>query len=598
MGFNWTPKVTTPFEQDAALMTQEMSLWEFAKLQAAHTFERSTTTGLAMEELRIKNAEGNIFAGYEDPITASVMPGLVRPAEPAKPNIISEEEFKAKGFDKGGRIDWTPDTTLERAEIEADILERRDYESQILNASNSGVIRSAVGFGAALIGSLPDPVNLIPVVGPVAKGATLGARVARGAAEGFIGSAIGTAIVSPIAADKGEDISFSDIALDLTFGSLIGAGVGTASGLFHNRRVKSMSGDKDQLRKALVDSGMDEASALSKADQTINVLADVAERSELSMNLRKNLSGLDRINAGRLMDKTISALINGESIDIGSWAKELGAQQLINKASAITSKHLSTQASPQRILSQQNQTVQPGKTDYPSVTVISKNGVTTKPTDFLSFSKKKYNKNKQHSIDVEIKDGYGITSVRIEDSRMRNDVIASVPKIMRDFEPVINSQDGKMWVSNIDRNKQLIIYDEVVDGKQMITAQLNLDNPLPVSRSLVGGKSVESPVQDASSIKVSSVDGQQINTTMDQQNFSVPSKPPTVDFMSEKIDLPNVDKAVESSIDFEFNSLVNEGKITNDELIELRTIDEEIASINKLEEATLTSLECIVGATV
>lgn len=58
--------------------------------------------------------------------------------------------------------------TPQRAQILAETYDRRQIEAELLQRDGQGAFRTAVGFGAALLANMPDPVNLIPFGGAAA----------------------------------------------------------------------------------------------------------------------------------------------------------------------------------------------------------------------------------------------------------------------------------------------------------------------------------------------------------------------------------------------------------------------------------------------
>ena len=82
--------------------------------------------------------------------------------------------------------------------------------------------RKAAGLVVGLLANLPDPINLIPVVGAAAKGAGLAKSVMHGAKAGALGTALADAVIFPVANERGEDFGIFDAAMDLAFGAVLG----------------------------------------------------------------------------------------------------------------------------------------------------------------------------------------------------------------------------------------------------------------------------------------------------------------------------------------------------------------------------------------
>ena len=315
----WTPDRTndTDFMRGVAQMGFQADMGDFAGMAMRHAFER-TTAGIIAEDTRIREAEEAAGTANEDWWVGGLvgMPSV-------NPKAMTPEEFKAQGFDRKGKIQWTSDMTLQRAQILAETYDRRQIEAELLQRDGQGAFRTAVGFGAALLANMPDPVNLIPFGGAAARGASLGRRTFLAAREGAVSTLAADAILMPEAVRRGDDVDFGDLALDVTFGALLGGGLGAAGVLLHNRRVAALEGERAALQSVLTDAGIDSYAAGRSAEQAISVMADMPHSREASRLVRGSLAGLDRMSAGRLLDRTMIAMRDGEDLDVGRWVEEL-----------------------------------------------------------------------------------------------------------------------------------------------------------------------------------------------------------------------------------------------------------------------------------
>ena len=138
------------------------------------------------------------------------------------------------------------------------------------------------------------------------------------------GTALADMALVPAANRRGDAVGFADVALDLTFGGLCGGGFGTASGLLHNRRVAGLAGEQSRLAELLGEAGYESADAGRLAASAIAHIADMPRRKDLSDAVRRNLAGMDRLGAGKLLDRMMIAIRDGENPDVGKWAAELG----------------------------------------------------------------------------------------------------------------------------------------------------------------------------------------------------------------------------------------------------------------------------------
>ncbi len=137
------------------------------------------------------------------------------------------------------------------------------------------------------------------------------------------GTALADMALVPAANRRGDAVGFADVALDLTFGGLCGGGFGTASGLLHNRRVAGLAGEQSRLAELLGEAGYESADAGRLAASAIAHIADMPRRKDLSDAVRRNLAGMDRLGAGKLLDRMMIAIRDGENPDVGKWAAEL-----------------------------------------------------------------------------------------------------------------------------------------------------------------------------------------------------------------------------------------------------------------------------------
>ena len=221
------------------------SYGEWLGAQAAEGFDR-TITGRYLEEKGIALAE--MRAGDYDPDwslrnnetmspmeRAFVLKGWMPPA-PDHAHAMTEADWKASPWYRK-EISFRPDMTATRARIMAENFDRRRYRERLLARGNElydDAEDMALGFGAGLLGSLSDPINLLPLGGGAAAGsgaATLGRKLLRGAKAGAVNGAVSTAVsdalVLPDLASRGEDADFVDLLLDTLAGCFLGGVFGT-----------------------------------------------------------------------------------------------------------------------------------------------------------------------------------------------------------------------------------------------------------------------------------------------------------------------------------------------------------------------------------
>lgn len=154
-------------------------------------------------------------------------------------------------------IAWDERMTEGRAAAMARTHDENRYRRALMAAREPGAFESVLGFGGMLVGSIPDPVNFIPLAGPLGRllrgaeaaaevglaarlagGAAraleapgVGAAALRGGVEGLAGNALAAPVVYGVQAQFGDEITFDGVVLDLALGALVGAGFGAAGGL-------------------------------------------------------------------------------------------------------------------------------------------------------------------------------------------------------------------------------------------------------------------------------------------------------------------------------------------------------------------------------
>ena len=237
---------------------------EWLGAQVGAGFDYTTTTR-ALEEKDIAWEEAK--AGQSDPgwelrndgwtVGPEAMRRAMRKAlrgqeeDPAHTHAMTEADWKASPWYRK-EIPFRPDMTETRARIMAENFDHRRYRDALIARGAevyNGVGDMALGFGAMLLGGVPDPVNLLSLGGGMvaaSRAATLGgamrAGAKAGAAEGALFTAVADAIVLPDLATRGEDVEFADFALDTIAGALLGGVFGAAGGALARHRALRQNG--------------------------------------------------------------------------------------------------------------------------------------------------------------------------------------------------------------------------------------------------------------------------------------------------------------------------------------------------------------------
>ena len=222
-----------------AVPAPEPDLGDYLSQHVSLGFDH-TVTGRIMEDTAIRQAEREEGTFSEDFRQQQFVMGLTGHSRPIgeHPHAMPEQDWKASPWYREG-MDYRPDMTPTRARIMAENFDRRRYRENLIargDEAYSAPLR-ALGMGAVLVGSLPDPINFIPfgggvkaarAAGSTGKAVLAGARA--GAVEGAAATAVSDALVLPDLASRGEDVGYRDALLDTAFGAVLGGALGGLGG--------------------------------------------------------------------------------------------------------------------------------------------------------------------------------------------------------------------------------------------------------------------------------------------------------------------------------------------------------------------------------
>ena len=240
--FAKVPPVTPQELSEAPLLATPAS-GEYLSTHVAQAFDR-TIPGRVLEEQAIldaEKAEGTYDPDYLPQREARDMFGSF-PDMPELKHLyaLSEEDWKKGQYFRKG-IEYRPDMTATRARILSENYDERRFREMIVANGDAayGPGMKAAAFGAMLLGSLPDPVNVLPLgggvraaslVGKAGLKAAIGAGAQAGIVEGAAGALLSDALTLPDLAARGEEVSFVDVMLDTAFGASLGGGLGALGG--------------------------------------------------------------------------------------------------------------------------------------------------------------------------------------------------------------------------------------------------------------------------------------------------------------------------------------------------------------------------------
>lgn len=312
-----------------------------------------TTTRMLSDEMRVGAAERKAYGETAQDYMrqASMMGGIDIPGferEPSKVVRYNKADYEASPYFRKG-VAWQDGWSEQRARIMAEDYDDRRYRKELLERRDpvAGLGEQVLGFGASLLGNLPDPINLIPF-GAGVKGATLAATVGRASLEGAIGTAVADAIVVPDLKSRGEDVGFADAVSDVLAGAVLGgilggAGYGISRSLdrlAERRASKEASVVNQSLRELGVDvpervspdTAMGDALNMrtwdgvapdSAADAASLVDMGTGENFvEAKLALRTNLGSVERAEAAKLLESAIDDVAEGRAASVGEALRE------------------------------------------------------------------------------------------------------------------------------------------------------------------------------------------------------------------------------------------------------------------------------------
>jgi len=253
----------------------------------------------------------------------------------AKAKFLTPDEYRQSKYFREG-VEWEEGYTEQRARILAENYDQRRYIDDIIQRRDrvAGVGERVLGFGASLLGSLPDPVNLVPFTSGLKAGSLVG-KVGLGVAEGIGGTLLADALVLPDLKRQGEDVGMADLVADLVAGAVLGG----AMGAFGHGVRKGLDALAER-RRPHVDAAVREAARAMDAPHIEAVLRDAPEGFndllasrywtgeaggramtpeeliEAKYGSRFEITGQDRADLYAAMEKAIADVADGRDVDV------------------------------------------------------------------------------------------------------------------------------------------------------------------------------------------------------------------------------------------------------------------------------------------
>jgi hypothetical protein len=312
------------------------SLGEYASASMSQAFDRTSGARL-YENADIAAGEGRApFVPYDlnDFTDLSAFNENMEPSV-SNPPALSREAWEKSAWHRK-KIPWEEGMTEERARIYAENFDKRRERERVVRAGDERGPwwYGPVGFGAGLIGSLPDPVNLIPFGGAALTGARLAGMtamrvfrnsLAKGVAEGAAGNLVSSGFAAWDLNRKGEDITAQDVLLDTMFGAAAGP-LFHAGGSFLARSVarSGMRADlgsivnaldedsplRGELSETLSAMGRGEAPAYAGNGETLAALRETGVVDAL----RQGVLPRERMELARALEKALLDVSDGRPV--------------------------------------------------------------------------------------------------------------------------------------------------------------------------------------------------------------------------------------------------------------------------------------------
>ena len=252
-----------------------------------------------------------------------------------------------QGFNFSDKIPIPPEgLTLPRAKVYQHNLEAQEADELILANAQPGLVSSAAELAGGLVGSLPDPLNFIPLAGGFNRAIPgtkllsraglkmLGRSALIGTGENAAGAAMSDAAAFPLAnrwgADLGLERAAEDVALAGALGSAFSA-AGTSIG--HMKAAKPNKVVSAQTRKLLEE-------RLMGAGRTME---EAAGEAEIAIRQHTNLARITGADPNAVIRQKINFAREGDvaAVSYGqgmyrSQARHI--QDFINESLANTDK--------------------------------------------------------------------------------------------------------------------------------------------------------------------------------------------------------------------------------------------------------------------
>lgn len=212
----FTPNIARPSreEEESVFAPSGIGDYLLAKLEDGFMETTSGAAVIESEAYRAEKEEGRID------VTEAEAYGFIDlvPKEIVNMNTLSESQWKSSKYYREG-MEYSPSITEARMKVYADYYDDRKKRERTIERRNAGMLDGTLGFGASLIGSIPDPVNLVSF----GAGGTLAAKVAKGAAANLVAEGATQLATAKLRAEAGIAPTMEERLLNGAFAAIVGA---------------------------------------------------------------------------------------------------------------------------------------------------------------------------------------------------------------------------------------------------------------------------------------------------------------------------------------------------------------------------------------
>jgi hypothetical protein len=233
-----------------------------------------------------KASSGQVIAAafeqalYENPLNAATRMGEYA-ASKGRGRKLSQSEWQQSEYFREGLTVSENGIRETTASILAERYDERRARRLVLERSPGGIGLGAAQFGAGLVASAMDPLNVaasfIPVMGQArylaatAKYGKTVARASKGITEGAVGAvAVEQLVYSAARLEQDKDYTFADTFMNVAFGSVLGGGLHVVGGKISDGLKKARPGTVKALQQ----------NAISKIVQDQEVNQNLAVRQD------------------------------------------------------------------------------------------------------------------------------------------------------------------------------------------------------------------------------------------------------------------------------------------------------------------------------